>query len=90
MSVLHRLPIAFGDFLASESALRAFELFTIAALVAGAIGLFSRLTVPLAALGSLVYVGVFWHYAYFYHQCMMGIYVLCALGVHALRRRLLR
>ena len=80
MSVLHRLPIAFGDFLASESALRAFELFTIAALVAGAIGLFSRLTVPLAALGSLVYVGVFWHYAYFYHQCMMGIYVLCALA----------
>lgn len=81
MSMLHRLPIAFGDFLASEAALRAFELFTIVALVLGAIGLFTRVTVPLAALSTLVYIGVFWHYAYFYHQCMMGIYVLCALSL---------
>ncbi len=76
---LHRLP-GFDAFLASESALALFSAFTAVALLLSALGLAGRWTTPLAALSAAVYNGLFQHHTYFYHQFLIGLYVLIAVS----------
>jgi predicted DCC family thiol-disulfide oxidoreductase YuxK len=78
--VLHVLPIGFESFLASWTALRAFELLTVALLALGVVGLGSRIVVPAAAACYLVVAGVFREYSWFYHTGLIPLYVLTALS----------
>jgi hypothetical protein len=67
--------------LENEAALGGFQALTALALAAGAAGLFTRVTTPLAAVCSLIYVGIFCGYTYFFHQCLIGLYVLAAVSL---------
>ena len=79
-SILGAIP-GLPRLLESESALGAFQAVTALALAAGAAGLLTRLTAPLAALCGLLYVGVYCGYTYFFHQCLIGLYVLAAVAL---------
>jgi hypothetical protein len=79
-ALLHRIP-SFSSLQESETVLAAFSAITALSLAAGAAGLLTRVTVPLGALCSFVYVGIFWDYTYFYHQCLIGMYVLAAVSL---------
>ena len=80
LHLLHAAPIGFDRFLASASALWAFEQFTIALIALGVVGLATRVTVPAAALCSLVIAGIFREYSWFYHTGLVPIYVLAVLS----------
>lgn len=80
LHLLHAAPIGFDRFLASAAALWVFEQFTIALLVMGVVGLATRVTVPAAALCSLVIAGIFREYSWFYHTGLIPIYVLAVLS----------
>ncbi len=79
MDWLHGLP-GFDSFLTSELALAAYEAWAALVLLAAAAGFLTRVSVPLATLSTLFYVGIFWDYTYFYHQCLIGLYVMTALS----------
>ena len=69
------------DILSTAFALGCFQVATGVLLLLGAVGWRARVSMPLAALSTLVYVGIFWHYTYFFHQCLIGIYVLVAVSL---------
>ncbi len=80
ISLLGQVP-GFSWFLSTAFVLGSFQVATGVLLLLGAVGWRARVTMPLAALATLVYVGIFWHYTYFFHQCLIGIYVLVAVSL---------
>lgn len=80
LSLLGWIP-GFSWLLSNSQALGVFQVATGSLLLLGALGWRARVTMPLAAIGTLVYIGIFWHYTYFFHQCLIGIYVMLVLSV---------
>jgi hypothetical protein len=81
MGVLKFLPTgAFDRFLASESALRAFQILTELLLFLGAIGLGTRLVVPLCAVSVFIFQGILREYSGVWHQNLVPAYVLTVLS----------
>ena len=80
MELLHLLPIGFDAFLANETALRAFQLLTVALLTLGLLGLGTRLAIPAAAICCFVLGGIFRGYSFMYHQGVIPLYVLAVLS----------
>ncbi|HEX8391363.1 MAG TPA: hypothetical protein VF665_03310 [Longimicrobium sp.] len=79
VEMLHGIPV-FAAFLASEPALRVFELTTAALLVAAMAGLFTRFTVPAAALWYLLFGSILRSYAWGYHTGVIPLYALLLLS----------
>ena len=79
LQLLYALPIGFRGFLASPAALSVFKAVTAALLLAGAAGWRARATLPLAALGYLIFGGILRHYSAFYHAGLVPLYVLAVL-----------
>ena len=82
-SVLHwlyGLPIGFDQFVASASSLRALQWTTILLLFVGMIGLWTRIVVPLAAVGVFFSLGLLINYTFFWHQGVVPMYVLMVLA----------
>jgi hypothetical protein len=80
LSLLGQIP-GFSWFLSNDPALGIFQVATGLLLLLGALGWRARITMPLAAFATLVYIGIFWQYTYFFHQCLIGIYVMLVLSV---------
>ena len=80
LSLLYALPIGFERFVASPLALGAFQAITVALLACAALGLRTRLSVPLAAAAYLVLGGILRQYAWFYHTGLIPLYLLIALS----------
>lgn len=79
MDWLRAIP-GFDGLLVNPAVLGAFQALTVAMLVLAALGLYTRVTVPLASLCYLVYLGTFWTYIYFFHQSLVAWMVLTALA----------
>ena len=79
LQLLYALPIGFRGFLASPAALSVFKAVTAALLLAGAAGWRARATLPLAALGYLIFGGILRQYSAFYHAGLVPLYVLAVL-----------
>lgn len=75
--LLFRIP-GFADLLTNEAALAGFRAAVLLAMAAAAVGFLTRVTIPLAAAGLFVYVAIFTNYTYFFHQWLIGAYVLTA------------
>ena len=80
MEMLLRLP-GFSGLLTNENALAAFWALTALALTAGAVGFLTRVTLPLATLCSFLQISIFTNYTYFFHQWLIGMYVLTAVAL---------
>jgi predicted DCC family thiol-disulfide oxidoreductase YuxK len=80
MRFLHRFPIGFDRFLASESSLWAFQILTELLLFLGAIGLGTRIVIPLCAVSVFVFQGILREYSGFWHQNLVPAYVLTVLS----------
>ena len=79
INFFHWIP-GFDAFLANEQALSAFRILTGLALAACGLGLGAPFSAPAAAVCSLVYFGIFWHYTYFYHQGLFALTMIAALA----------
>jgi hypothetical protein len=77
---MFRIP-GFLGFLESEACLSAFRALTILFLAAGAAGFLTRVAIPLATVCSVFYVAIFVDYTYFFHQWLIGTYVVAAVAV---------
>lgn len=80
VGTLSALPIGFDRFLASPSALSVFEVATASLLALAAVGLFTRWTVPAAAVAYLVFAAVLRSYAWTYHMGLVPLYALLLLS----------
>jgi hypothetical protein len=80
MQWLYALP-GFDRFLASETALRAFNWMTALALLAAAVGWRTRIAVPLGAACYLVLGGILRDYAWFFHTGIVPLYVMAVLSL---------
>lgn len=96
LGLLHSLPIGFDRFLASAPGLLAYEALTGLLLALAMLGLFTRWTVPAAALAYLLFASIFRGYAWSYHTGLVPLYALLllaftpcgdALSLDRLRRR---
>jgi hypothetical protein len=94
--LLHSLPIGFDRFLASAPGLLAYQGLTGLLLVLAMLGLFTRWTVPAAAVAYLLFASIFRAYAWSYHTGLVPLYALLllaftpcgdALSLDRLRRR---
>jgi hypothetical protein len=81
VGLLHALPIGFDRFLASAAALTGFRVAVGVLLALAAIGWRTRVVVPLAALGYLVYAGILREYTVFYHTGLVPLYLLVVLAL---------
>lgn len=81
VAALHGLPLGFGRFLASHAALSAYEALTALLLVLAAAGLFTRWTVPAAALAYLLFAAILRSYAWSYHMGLVPLYALLLLSL---------
>ena len=70
----------YTSFLTSESSLRAFQRLTEVLLFCGAIGLGTRLVIPLCTICAFVMNGILREYSGFWHQNLVPIYVLAVLS----------
>jgi hypothetical protein len=80
VGVLHHVP-GFDGFLASAGALQAYEAVTIALLVMAMVGLFTRWTVPAAALAYLLFAHILRSYAWSYHMGLVPLHALLVLSL---------
>ena len=80
MELLHLLPIRFAAFLASETALWAFQRLTELLLVLGVLGLGTRVAIPAAAICYFVLAGILRGYSFMYHGGLFPLYVLAVLA----------
>ncbi|HEU0077883.1 MAG TPA: hypothetical protein VFQ76_09570, partial [Longimicrobiaceae bacterium] len=80
VGLLHSLPVGFDRFLASAPALLAFQWLTGGLLVLAMVGLFTRWTVPAAALAYLLFASIFRAYAWSYHTGVIPLYALLLLA----------
>jgi predicted DCC family thiol-disulfide oxidoreductase YuxK len=80
MGILYALPIGFRQFAASGAHLSAFKWLTALLLLLGCIGWGTRIVVPLAAVGYLVFAGILREYSYYYHQHLVPLYLLIVLS----------
>src|SRR5205823_1158956 len=80
MQIFYRLPIHFDAFLRSPSALGVFQAITATLLFLAAIGLRTRLVVPIAAFCWFIQGGIIRQYCWFTHQGMVSLYVLTVLS----------
>ena len=96
LTAFELLPIGFERLLQSHAGLRALQAATAVLLALGAAGLFTRVVLPLALLGTLVIGGILRMYAKYYHHGLVSLYLLAvlscapcadALSLDALRRR---
>jgi hypothetical protein len=94
--LLHSLPIGFDRLLASAAGLGAYQALTGLLLALAMLGLFTRWTVPAAALAYLLFASIFRVYAWSYHTGLVPLYALLllaftpcgdALSLDRLRRR---
>jgi hypothetical protein len=81
VALLYRLPLGFDRFLASHAALQAYETLTIALLLLALVGLFTRWSVPAAALAYLLYAHVLRSYAWSYHMGLVPLHALLVLSL---------
>jgi hypothetical protein len=79
VELLHGTP-AGAAFLASEPALRTLEVATALLLVLAMVGLFTRWTVPAAAVAFLLCASILRSYAWFYHTGLVPLYALLLLS----------
>src|SRR5262249_38732210 len=70
----------FERFVASASALGAWQGLTIVLLVLGTIGFLTRLVIPLAALAHFLLLGILIDYSFFWHQNLIPLYLLVVLS----------
>ena len=80
IELLHALPIGFDAFLASSTALQAFETAAAVLLAMAMLGLFTRWTVPAAAVAYLVFASILRSYAWGYHTGLIPLYSLLLLS----------
>ena len=80
IGLLRSLPIGFDGFLADASALRLFEAATIVLLLLAMVGLFTRWTVPAAAVAYLIFGSILRAYAWSYHTGRIPLYALLLLS----------
>lgn len=80
LELLYALPLGFSQFVTSPSALTIFRCSTALLLTSGALGWWTRLTLPLAAIGYLLLGGIMRQYAWFYHTGLVPLYVLLFLA----------
>ncbi|HEX8692419.1 MAG TPA: hypothetical protein VF746_08380 [Longimicrobium sp.] len=81
VGLLHGLPIGFDAFLASPAALRVYESATALLLALALVGLFTRWTVPAAALAYLLFASIFRAYSWSYHMGLVPLYALLLLAL---------
>lgn len=79
MNLLHWLPLGYDVFLASPAALAGFQYVTALLLLLGAVGLGTRVTLPLAAICYLVVAGIERQFSFFNHGGIVPWYVLAVL-----------
>lgn len=72
---------AYRAFLGSATALTAFRAGLLVALAAALVGFRTRVTLPIAAAGYLLYGGILRQYTHFFHQGLLPLYVLAVLSV---------
>lgn len=77
---LSALPIGFDRMLVSESALHVFEAGTMLFIVMAMIGLFTRWTVPAAAICYLIFSAILRSYAWSYHTGVIPLYAMLILS----------
>jgi hypothetical protein len=77
--LFYQLP-GFGAMVGSETALVVFTVLLTGLLVLSAAGLFTRVVVPLAAVGFLVFAGLNRSYTWYSHNGLAGLYVLAVLS----------
>jgi hypothetical protein len=80
VGTLHGLPVGFDAFLASPAALAVYESLTALLLALAAVGLFTRWTVPAAALAYLLFAAILRSYAWSYHTGLVPLYALLLLS----------
>jgi predicted DCC family thiol-disulfide oxidoreductase YuxK len=80
MRLFYSLPIGFGALVTSETGLRVFQGFTQLVLILGAIGLFTRVVIPLGAFCHLLLLGTLVDYSFFWHQNLVLLYVMAVLS----------
>jgi hypothetical protein len=80
VDLLLSLPIGFDRFLASPGALRLFEWGVAALLAMAMVGLFTRWTVPAAALGFMLFASILRSYAWSWHMGLVPLYALLLLS----------
>lgn len=78
MSLVAHVP-GYQAFLASHSALLAFQVVLVGLLILGVLGLGTRVVLPLCFGGYLLYGGILRHYVHFFHQGLLPLYVLLVL-----------
>ncbi|HEX5726295.1 MAG TPA: hypothetical protein VFX98_12560, partial [Longimicrobiaceae bacterium] len=78
--LLSALPLGFDRFMASAAALQAFETATAMLLGLAMVGLFTRWTVPAAAVAYLLFASILRSYAWFYHTGLVPLYALLLLS----------
>jgi len=79
LSLLSSRP-AYRAFLASAPALTAFRVGLLVALTMALVGFRTRVTLPVSAIGYLVYGGILRQYTHFFHQGLLPLYLLAALS----------
>ncbi len=80
LALLYALPIGFERLVASEAALALLQLGATLLLGCAALGLRTRVTVPLAAAAYALLAGILRQYAWFYHTGLVPLYLLVALA----------
>jgi predicted DCC family thiol-disulfide oxidoreductase YuxK len=70
----------FEKFLTSEGSLRAFQMLTELVLFLGAIGLWTRIVIPLGAFCVFMMLGLLIDYSFFWHQNLVPLYVMAVLS----------
>lgn len=80
MNFVRKIP-GFDQFLTNHAALSAFEWLTCIALLLGMIGLWSRITVPLATICYFIFAGIMRQYTWFWHVGLIPVFVMFALSV---------
>lgn len=80
LQLLYRLPIHFDELVSTASGLRALQWVTITLLTAALAGLWTRWTVPLAALAWMIMGGICRQYDHFYHTGLLPTYLLAVLS----------
>jgi len=81
MKLFHAFPaIGYDRFITSASSLWGFQILTVLLLFLGAIGLGTRIVIPLCAVSVLVFQGILREVSGFWHQNLIPDYVLIVLS----------
>ncbi len=80
LQCLYALPIGFEQLVGSQTGLSVLKWLTAALLLLGAVGLWTRAVVPLAAVCYLVFGGILRQYSHLFHTCLTPLYLLAVLA----------